>query len=228
MIPNIIIQAGKYTKYNKVIKYYKLKYSNYEYQYFIDSTIINYFQNNFDPFFPDIINKFNLLKGPHKIDLFRYYFLYKNGGIYFDTDMELISDLKEIIEDFDLITVITSYKRHLAMNGFIACIPNHPIIYNALVNIYNFNYSISTDYLYFCKKLYTFIDEFEEKNTVKLLNEKFIGKKTAISDTHQTHMYHHYKDKEAPYNKYEKFLNSLSKEIETDVWENVFNNKGNY
>jgi hypothetical protein len=41
-------------------------------------------------------------------------------------------------------------------------------------------------------------------------------------------MYHHYKDKKTPYNKYEQFLNSLSKEIETDVWENVFNNKGNY
>jgi len=46
-----------------------------------------YMQNNQLEEFPNIINHIkSLTKGQHKADIFRYYWLYLNGGIFIDDD----------------------------------------------------------------------------------------------------------------------------------------------
>ena len=45
-----------------------------------------------------VINKFNKLKGAHKADLFRYCYLYINGGIYLDIKTQLTKPLSDVID----------------------------------------------------------------------------------------------------------------------------------
>lgn len=45
-----------------------------------------------------IVNKFNQLTGAHKADLFRYCYLYINGGIYMDIKTQLVKPLSDVID----------------------------------------------------------------------------------------------------------------------------------
>lgn len=218
-IPKIIFQAGKNKKFNDTKLYYNFKYPNYEYYFFTDSDIIDFFYKNPDINFPNIINQFNSLRGAHKADLFRYYFLYKNGGLYFDTDIELLADVNYILDDHEIVLCRTN--PYLLMNGIIASTPQHEIIFEALKHIYEFNYKISNDYLFFCKKLNLIINSKKHINTN--LREIFIsGKKTIIKDKINTNIaYHHYAYKDTAYQKIIDYIkdNNLSLIYS---WDDVF------
>ena len=45
--------------------------------------------------------KYNSIKlGTHRADLFRYYYLYINGGIFIDSDAMIETDIENIIKDY--------------------------------------------------------------------------------------------------------------------------------
>ena len=55
------------------------------YEHYTDAEIIRFFQQNPIHELPNVIEKFYSLQyGEHRADLFRYYFLYLNGGVYMD------------------------------------------------------------------------------------------------------------------------------------------------
>lgn len=74
------------------------------------------------------VDKFNYMKsGAHKADLFRYAWLYKNGGIYMDIKTILIKPLESIFDEInDAYFVITKPDR--IYNGIIATPRENPII----------------------------------------------------------------------------------------------------
>ena len=41
--------------------------------------------------------------GAHKADLFRYYYLYINGGVYIDSDLMITTNIENIILNYDLV-----------------------------------------------------------------------------------------------------------------------------
>jgi len=99
-IPQIFIQTGINPIDINILNMIRKKLgSNWKYEFYNDEDITNFFINNPIEELPDIISKFNsITKGPHKADLFRYYYLYLNGGMYMDTDAMIHENIENIIQ----------------------------------------------------------------------------------------------------------------------------------
>ena len=90
-----------YKSYHEVPKYVinniKNKNPDWNYYFYDDNQIKDFLLKEYGQ---EYIDKFNSFKsGAHKADLFRLYWLYKNGGVYVDIDMEILKPLDEIIGD---------------------------------------------------------------------------------------------------------------------------------
>ena len=173
-IPKIFFQTSKQPldPYVKELIKSNLN-SNWEYLHFVDNDIINFFIKNPDREFPNIIYIFNKIKwGQHKADFFRYYFLYKKGGVFMDSDAMIYDNIENIVKDttFFSSSSYCNYKySKTVFQGVIGCVPNHPFIYAAFKNFYNLDVSIldKDNYLYLCNDLYYII-------TTNMPNEKYI------------------------------------------------------
>ena len=147
--------------------------NNYEYNWYNDESMYAYMKENKLEEFPDIINKTkSFVKGQHKADIFRYYWLYLNGGIYFDADLIIDNSL-----DFKKNTFISvkSYhsNKNILFNGFIACSKFNPIIYKALKQCYIIkNIDLRKDYHLFCNQLYNIYQKMKINQNTFLLQEK--------------------------------------------------------
>lgn len=153
VIPNVIMQTS-FTKPDRyIVEIIKQRCPNYKYVHFIDSEIIQYFREHPLKEFPNIIDKFNsFTKGQHKADIFRYYYLYVNGGIFIDSDAMFDVNINLIIQGYDCVFIKSFYTG--IFNGFIATIPHNKDIYKALQHAYDTeDISLQIEYHYFCNKL---------------------------------------------------------------------------
>ena len=132
-------------------------------KYFPDYEIIKWDENNFP------INEFDYAKEAFQAgkmafvsDVARIYALYEMGGIYFDTDVEVVKDFKEILDK--KAAVLGVEKEYETMGtGFMAFSAKHPIC-NEMMNYY---------------KIHTFENQSESmSNTLIMAN--LIKKKYAI------------------------------------------------
>ena len=68
-------------------------------------------------------------------DYIRLHALYEEGGVYFDTDMELIGDIRPILQK-PVVTAFISMQDKVMKNyigmGFVASIPRHPWVADSL------------------------------------------------------------------------------------------------
>lgn len=173
-IPKIVMQTSVTKQPEYVINIIKSKCPGWDYFHFTDDEIIKYFQENPIDELPNIVDKFkSFSKGQHKADLFRYYFLYLNGGIFLDSDAIFEVNIDEIIENYDNV-FIRSFMKHTGFfNGFIVTYKKCPIIYDALKNAYNTeNSTLRHDYFYFCKQLYKAYES-NNKGNIKIYEESF-------------------------------------------------------
>ena len=187
MIPKLLLQTSK----SKNVPEYVIKKlegctgKDWTYFHFDDEEIIDYFKKYALDEFPDIISQFNRLSGPHKADLFRYFFLYKNGGVYIDTDAMLYSDINYLVENYNFFTVVPCNNinfhnfdqpihlgNNMVFNGFIGSSPNNEIIKKALYDAYKINpNSLINNYHLLCYNLYSFIRSESIHYKIKLLAE---------------------------------------------------------
>jgi mannosyltransferase OCH1-like enzyme len=79
--------------------------SKYKYEFYDDEKLYSFIKNEF-PQFNDAI--LNFVRKIEIFDIWRYLILYKYGGIYADTDLELLNDLPE--EWFENNQIILSYE----------------------------------------------------------------------------------------------------------------------
>lgn len=217
MIPKIIFQTSK--KKNTLLQeYYVNTYKDYKYVYFDDIDAIEYLNKNLLPEFPDSQNKFHeFTNGSHKADFLRYYWLYINGGVYIDTDIEIVEPLDSIVANHDFVGVVT--KNDVGFNGFIACSPKHPIIYNCLQHAYRTSNNDIKRYMHFC---YYFQAINSYKGEKYILKEKFEpGFVTHIIDmnTQKINMIHYYKYK----NRVIKKMLNIDNQKNHFVFDSVFN-----
>jgi len=173
MIPKILVQT---TKNKKPPQYVidKLKYftgDDWQYQFFTDDDILDFFKEYPADDFPLIEEKFlSIQSGPHKADLFRYYFLYVRGGVYIDADAVLVKDINYLVEKYDFFTV-KSEDTFLMFQGFIGSVPGHEIIKAALTDVYNIdNDVLEGDYHVLCKNLVAIVER-SKKSGVRILSE---------------------------------------------------------
>lgn len=156
-ISKVFFQCSKLDIPDYVISMIKTKLTpEWKYLYFTDESCLTFFKEHPIPEFPNIINKFNsFTKGQHKSDIFRYYFLYVNGGVYMDSDAMIYEPIEDVIQNYSFFSVNSSVFPKTFFQGIIGCSPNNPIIYDALVHAYNTDPVILlNEYHYFCKYLY--------------------------------------------------------------------------
>jgi hypothetical protein len=177
MIDKIILQCSRKkiddNYFNNIKSYFNDEFVYYN---FIESDCIEYFQNNPLIGFENIIEKFNSFKnGAHKMDLFRYYFLFINGGVFIDDDVLIYHNLNQILSNYDLLLVNSNSHPYSICNGMLGCSKNNSIIYKALVDAYNIdNMLLFKDYFLICKNLYSIYNNSPFLYKTKILNEKRI------------------------------------------------------
>jgi len=115
----------------------------YEYVYFTDDEAKTFILNNFDQSVNDAYNKLN--PGAYKADLFRYCFLWINGGVYIDMGMVGLASLNTVIKPTDTFIAPEDNGANSIYNAFMACTPHHPIVREAIIlaveNIENNDYT---------------------------------------------------------------------------------------
>lgn len=170
-IPNIVFQTrlkkspnNSERVDNMMKKYFKgWKIFNFD----SDEKCIDYFRKNKIKEYSNIIEKFTCLKGAHRSDIFRYYYLYINGGCYLDDDAMLDTHISNIIKEYSSVYIESNFFKtfnHI-FNGFICVRPKDNIIKKALDHIYNIDYSKVHNYQIFCKELYSIISLNTYSNT---------------------------------------------------------------
>ena len=157
-IPCIFIQTSKETPLKYVVDQIKAKTKGWKYMHFTDKDILQFFKEHPLKEFPNVEEKFHSFeKGPHKADLFRYYFLYVKGGVFMDSDAMIEVDISTIVKENDFFSVDSKYiKRNRIFQGFIGCVPKHPILYAALKDMYAITNETLKDYAILTKHMYRF------------------------------------------------------------------------
>jgi hypothetical protein len=182
-IPKIIFQTSIKKPKLYVVNMIKNLSPDWRYIHFTDDEIIEFFKNNYLEDFPNIIEKFNSIKtGAHKADLFRYYFIYINGGVFLDSDAMLQKNINDIVKNYDFFTVESSYYCPLCIfQGFIGANPRNKIIYEALKDIYNIsNDLLANNYLIICKNLYNILKK-KWNYKIKIYKEIYGSNSIAIT-----------------------------------------------
>jgi hypothetical protein len=178
-ISKILFQTSKEKPKQYVIDLIKKNINNdWQYLHFDDSEIVSFFNDNPLPEFPNIIDKFNKMPtGAHKADLFRYYFIYLNGGVFVDSDAMIFANIEEITKDYDFFSVRGKGNEAL-FQGFIGASKNNKIIYDALVDVYNIDIEILSkkeNYLLLCKNIGKIVNNNNYGYDCKLYYDKRIN-----------------------------------------------------
>lgn len=102
----------------------------YEYFYFTDQDAMEFIEANFNA---DVIKAYKKVNpGAFKADLFRYCYLYINGGVYLDTGMNAIKPLRSIIRENDMFISAEDNGHKAIYNAIMMSVPGHPILRKAI------------------------------------------------------------------------------------------------
>jgi hypothetical protein len=135
--------------------------SDYTYFFYDDSQCRDFLYNHF---IPEVLKKFDELKGAHKADLFRYCILYIFGGVYLDIKTILVRPLKEIFHnDSDIYSFysVLSIVPYSIYQGILAVSPLNDIMKHSI------NFILNTTYLQ-TQKNYVIFTEFMFKDIQKM------------------------------------------------------------
>jgi hypothetical protein len=185
MIPKTILQTSKhpYPAYVRDMWQERIDRS-WTINWFDDAMIHKFFADNPMPEFPNISAVFDSFSdGGHKADLFRYYYLYLNGGFFIDSDIMshvMLNDIYSTEHDhvFVFTDSICNRVHHpeidspLIFNGFMGCVPGSKIVYEALCDAYNVKPRLlEKQRLYFVYKLYTIAKPYEDEYSIQWFTE---------------------------------------------------------
>ena len=224
-IPKVIFQTSKKEQMPEyLVHMIRSKCPGYKYEYYTDNDIRNFFIENPIPEFNNIINIFHsFASGPHKADLFRYYYLYCKGGVFLDSDAMIYKNIDDIMEKYDFFSVFSKHGADSVsiFQGIIGCVPENAIIHEALKCAYNVDNDIlQNDYHHFCKELYNVL---QRKNIIKEYNIKlykeevhylFRMSKIFDTDTNELVFKHFWGKQQIPVKKFnfiKEFLNAWIK-----------------
>lgn len=184
-IPKTLLQTSKdpYPEYVQEMWNQRID-ETWKVEWFDDDMIIEFFKENPLPEFPNVIDVFySFPDGGHRADLFRYYYLYLNGGFFIDSDCMSHVHMNEIhsyCHDHVFVhsDVICNRVHHpeinspLAFNGVMGCVPKSPIVYAALQNAYNVKPRLlEKQRLYFVYMLYVISQKHKNTCNTRWLRE---------------------------------------------------------
>jgi mannosyltransferase OCH1-like enzyme len=168
-IPKVLLQTSPEKQPEYVLEMIQKKTIGWSYLHFTNAEIVRYFIMNPEDEFPFVLNKFHKMRfGAHKADLFRYYYLYQNGGVFLDSDAMIQCNIDNIVDDYELFSV-KSYIDGTIFQGFIGCTPRHPVLYKALKDAYEIEMNVLTkNYHLLTENMWRF---FCESDNYKLYRE---------------------------------------------------------
>jgi FkbM family methyltransferase len=206
-IPKVLFQTNRDNQEEYVLNMIKhMLTSEWKYEFYNDADVIKFFIDNPISDLPEIIQKYNSIKrGSHRADLFRYYYLYINGGFFMDSDAMLYVNIDTIVKDYNFISVNSSCNPGCIFQGILGASPKNKIIKRALYKAYNTNPNILDDYYhYFCKQLYDIIKDTNYGYNIKLYDERRINYDNGddILDGDTLLFKHYWKHKVIPKNEY--------------------------
>jgi hypothetical protein len=201
-IPNVIFQTSKNEQPEYVIELIKTNSPGWEYIHFTDDGIFKFFEENALDEFPNMKEKFLSIKtGAHRADLFRYYYLYINGGVFIDSDAIIKQDINVIAKDYDFFSVESNYFPDTIFNGFIGTTAKNIIMYEALKHAYHIDVDVlNKNYMTFCKQLREIYDTNKTGQNTLLYLEVENNEKSAkmINKKNEIVLIHYYLDKIVP------------------------------
>ena len=186
---------------------------NWRYEFYDDDGVIKFFLDNPINDLPDIIYKYkSLSKGAHKADLFRYYYLYINGGVFMDSDAMIYKNIESITMEYNFISVNSSVHPGSIFQGIIGASPKNELIRKALVHAYCTPPEyLEMDFHYWCKELYNIIfNQNTSDYPIRLYNERKIGDSDFIDildENNDIIFIHYWKNKVIP------FTNNLTESL---------------
>lgn len=158
----------------------------WSYVHFDDIEILEFFKKNPIKGFESIEKKFRTIRrGEHRADLFRYYYIYINGGMFVDFDFDLFYNINDVVQNYDFVistidnsdlSVLNDTKRARAFNGYMYAKKQSPIIYQALQHLYYLDInelgpadaSWDSRYHIVCEFLYHLVTSYPEKSKIKI------------------------------------------------------------
>lgn len=161
IIPKIIIQTSVRKQPQYVIDMILHKSHGWEYQHYNDKEAFQYFIDHPLVEFPNMIEKFlSFSYGAHRADLFRYYIIYVQGGVFIDSDAMIEDNIENIVNDYSYFSVNSSYVKGTIFQGFIGAVPQNLIMYEALKDAYHSkNEDLMRNYHLLCKHMYEIIHD---------------------------------------------------------------------
>lgn len=141
----------------------------WEYKHFTDQDALEYFLSNPMSEFPLISEKFSaIIDGPHKADLFRYYYMYQNGGLFIDSDLSIEVPVDTLVGECELMTSYSDIDGR-AFNGLLYANKNNKVIYECLEHIYDIDVDyLSKNYHVICEYLLESIKRNKDTINMKL------------------------------------------------------------
>lgn len=224
-ITPVIFQTNRNKPEEYVLDMIKCRLDNdWKYEFYDDNDVINFFNNNPIKDLPDIIAKYNLInKGAHKADLFRYYYLYINGGVFIDSDAMIYDNIKNIVKDYNFISVDSSCHLYTIFQGILGASPRNNIIKKALYNAYNTDPNILLfDYHYWCRDLYNIIKDDTYAYNIKLYKELRVDDKgdDILDDDNNIIFKHYWKYKIIPQFEKTEYTDEFTRIYENNYWQN--------
>ena len=208
-IPKIIIQTSRQKPEDYVVDMIRSQSPGWEYRHFDDAEVLQFFREHPLAEFPDPVGRFfSFQYGEHRADLFRYYYLYVLGGVYIDSDAMIQVPIEKIVEDHDYFSVNSAYYPGTIFQGFLGCSPGHPILYEALRDLYTMeNQELLANFHILCRNMYTFVCQYQYEFKIKLFQE--MADNTEHADvidlaTGDVVLVHYYATKKIPLDKSRK------------------------
>ena len=134
LIPRVIVQTNERDAIPegmaKNIAMFLEKNPEYAYVYFDDLRARNFIAEKYPPRVLAAYDR--LVPGAYKADLFRYCYLFENGGVYVDTGMMAVGTLRELLKPDDVFVSPEDNHQGGIYNAFMACVPKHPIVGKAV------------------------------------------------------------------------------------------------
>ena len=222
IIPKVLFQTNKTKNDTYVLNMIMARLTNeWKYEFYNDADVIQFFINNPIADLPDIIQKYNSFKkGAHRADLFRYYYLYVNGGFFMDSDAMLYVNIDTIVKEYNFISVNSSCVPDTIFQGILGASPKNKIIKRALYQAYNTDpHILDNHYHYFCKQLYDIIKQDHYGYNIKLYEERRINpdNRDDILDKETVLFKHYWYTKVIPMNN-SQYTDEFTKIYKTNYW----------
>ena len=208
MIPKTVVQTSLKRPPEPIIhRTMSVLGEEFSYAHFDDDAILKFFEDHPLSDLPNVSERFKELKsGEHKADLFRYYYLYVCGGVYFDTDVLIVTSLSPYISNNDFVSVTAGNVGGALFQGFLAASPGHPVLLRAVLDVCETSdQSLASDHHILCKNLQFFLNEYLEENSAArystlLLSEVPHNRHVAksLDDKGDTVLYHYWKRRYPP------------------------------